>query len=178
MLSSAKCVVIALSFLSAAGLTSVALAAGHGASPLPEIARNRQTPPSAAVAHTVKSVYETWNENIFSNLPAGTYTPIDALTKIKCGPAAGCTVIAEINAQVLALADGTQWAVCTQVDGNYANNGCYSQGTTNIADGYKKGNDRENWQITQGAHTVQTFIYTTNAMTLSAYQNDYVVVTP
>jgi hypothetical protein len=170
---------VALAFAPAAGLASLALAAGPTTSPLPESARGLQTAPaSAALPHTVKNLYESWNKGLVETLPASTYTAVDSLSKIKCVPLAGCTVIAQTNAQIAALTDGTQWAICTQVDGAWSNPGCYYQGIINIADGARKGNDRQNWHVATGTHTVQTFIYPTHVVTLSEYQNDYLVVTP
>jgi hypothetical protein len=177
MMSSASSVAVVLALASTLGLSSAAWAAHPPTSPLPEAARPHLTP-SGAVAHTVKSLYETWNQGISATLPAGTFTALDALTSVKCAPVAGCTIIAQTNAQVAATVDNTQWAICTQVDGHFANNSCYYQGNTTLAEGYKKGNDRENWKVPTGIHTVQTFIYPTAPMSLSAYQNDYMVVAP
>jgi len=126
--------------------------------------------------HKLVNVTENWATAAGTSLVAG-FNNLDAATSVSCGNAGGCTIIANSMVQISPPA-GTLWAICTVVDGNYANPGCPYQGTLPGAGSYLVGNARANYFVSAGSHTVQTQVYVSNASTLGEWQADYGMYKP
>jgi hypothetical protein len=177
MMYSLKSIATALALASTLGLPLSGRAAPHPDSPIPQSARTSTPPPPGSVPRTFKTLYETWGVDLGVSVPAETLVAMDAPTTVKCAPTAGCTIVAETNAEIWVYTVGSQWDICSSVDGALMNTTCYTQDYTTHP-GSAKGNDRANLHVATGTHTVQSFVISSAAMSLLNYQADYFVVTP
>lgn len=103
---------------------------------------------------------------------ASGFNNIDSGTTLSCGAAPACTITADDMAQMIAGTNGSLWAICVVVDGNYANPGCPYQGAATSAN-YQVGNSQQSFVVGSGNHTVQTQVYVANASTLGEWQVSY-----
>jgi hypothetical protein len=146
------------------------------ASPVAPEARPVQPPVAVGTKHIPLSIVDNWS-GAQAALAAG-YNDTDPVTRFSCQNNNGCTVISSSHAQYLTTVDGSNWAICTYIDGALMNHSCYFQGPIDISDQFVSGSDRENLQVAKGAHTIHTQIYVANAGTLGSYQYDYEVTSP
>lgn len=141
-------------------------------SPVPQGARSMQHPPKKA--HPMKPVTAVinWFDNETGiDLPFG-FDNVDDPTSINCTNAAGCVIQIVASSQVRSDLDGTLWAICSLVDGEYANPGCGYQGQLDTGI-YATGTSQMNYQVTQGKHTVQTQVYVNQDALLGRWQITY-----
>jgi hypothetical protein len=163
----------ALSFaLSLASLEGHAASRNLPPSPLPPGAsKAQQTKKKTYPMKPVTSVINWYYNATGVDLPFG-FDNVDSPTPITCNNAAGCVIQIAASIQVRSDEDGTLWAICTLVDGQYANPGCGYQGE--LATGiYSTGNAQMNYQVAQGKHTVQTQVYVNQESLLGQWQVTY-----
>ena len=129
--------------------------------------RDTQTP-VAGIAH-LKGTVIVYGSG--GSLAAG-FNNIDSATTLSCGTAPTCTIAAADMAQLEAGTNGSLWAICVLVDGNYANPGCPYQGAATSAN-YQVGNSQQSYVVGSGSHTVQTQVYVANAATLGEWSFTY-----
>ena len=104
------------------------------------------------------------------SLAAG-FNNIDSGSTLNCGTSS-CTISGEDMVQLEAGTNGSLWAICVLVDGNYASPGCPYQGSATSAN-YQVGNSQQSAVVGSGNHTVQTQVYVANASTLGEWQFTY-----
>jgi hypothetical protein len=167
----------------ALGLTA-ALAVAAAASAAPA-ARAPLTPGQTKLAPNqpvgtplvIKALYENYSIAV-STIPVAAYSPLDALTTIKCTVLTGCSLHTKSNVQVWASADGGQFAIATQVDGVYINHSQFFQGAIKASQLFKMGTDQENATLSYGTHKVRTFVYLDTGGSLGSYDIVYRLTAP
>ena len=175
-MNSIRTIAVALGLAAGIGFPMASMAAPASTVMPPET--HHQLPPTGAVLHKILGMYSNQAQNLFVSVPAATFTALDAPTTVKCASKPGCTIYMGITAQVSTGTSGGQVALCTEVDGNFANNCGNYLGVLNTADSYRGYNDRENYHVAMGNHVVQTFVYLVNAGAYYSYQTDYTLTTP
>jgi hypothetical protein len=164
------------SALAAAALTLPGAAFAARGTQLPDGVA-RQSVPAAGVLHVSKGFYENWGTQAVQTAYFGN-TPLDAQTTIKCPGLKACSLHTVAQVQWLPSVTAGEWDICVMVDGHFINKACYFQGTVSMANGFVSGTDLENWAMTPGTHTVQSFIYTEQVGTVASYQIDYMISVP
>jgi hypothetical protein len=105
------------------------------------------------------------------------FAALDAPTPVTCpGTAGTCLIAADQGVQVTGAAAG-RWAICSQVDGAFMNPSCPFLGVV-PATGFVAGAFSQNATVGVGAHSVQTFVYTDGAASMSIYNINYRVYKP
>jgi hypothetical protein len=98
--------------------------------------------------------------------------PIGSVASLNCTNAAGCTLGAELMAQIAATGAENPWAICINVDG--ALQYCPYVGSIPASTVvYVTGNTRYNFAVAYGVHTMQVVLYSAGASTLGAFEADY-----
>lgn len=166
---------MAAAILVGGGSTAAALPKSHA--PLTTFSRSTQPKPPKPVLHVPLGIYETWGTDTVA-VGGGVLTAIDTPVTFKCSKDNGCTVIGHLAAQYYSATNAAHWSLCMVVDGTYANHACYYQGVQNAADEYVMGNDRQNFPVAMGTHTVQTYVYPEFDGYIGSYQMDYEITTP
>lgn len=104
------------------------------------------------------------------------FQPIHAALVINCPGTVGttCTLGAEQNVQVRGASAG-RWAICTQVDGFFLSQpSCPFLGSVPTDNSFIAGSFAQSaTNLSIGAHTVQTFLYTDGGGDLSIYNITY-----
>jgi hypothetical protein len=159
---------------------SIALSASspatlRGASPVHGVS----TPQAPILIFNRKLVSTTQSYSNGVGAVGAGFQAMDSLLNFTC-PAATCTISAEQNAQVDGLTTGNEWAICTQVDGNYmAQPNCPFLGYVSSDGSFVTGGFVQNMNgVAKGNHTIQTFIYTVNGANLGIYNITYRLYTP
>ena len=150
--------------------------AGHAAGkspsgPLPSGTTKVQHNKKSNSMKPVTAVINWYDNETGVDLPFG-FDNVDDPTSITCNNVAGCVIQIVASAQVRSDTDGNLWAICSLVDGQYANPGCGYQGQLETGI-YQMGNAQMNYQVAQGKHTVQTQVYVNQEALLGRWQVTY-----
>lgn len=106
------------------------------------------------------------------------FAALDAPTPVTCPGLGGtCLIAADQNVQVVGAAGG-RWAICSQVDGAFMNPPCPFLGVVPATGAFVAGAFSQNATVGVGAHSVQTFVYTDGAASMSIYNINYRVYKP
>lgn len=98
-----------------------------------------------------------------------------ALT-VNCANAAGCTIAADMNAQLGAVATENAAAICMMVDGGYIN--CPFNGIIRAGGGYQVMNYQTFTSVALGNHTVEMHVYSTQATNLYRWNKEIKLYKP
>lgn len=153
----------------AAAVLALGLPTLANAGSLSDPTQDHQTQSPSSVPVKLKNSVIVYGDG--GSLAAG-FNNIDSGTTLACGTAPACTVTAADMVQLIAGTNGSLWAICILVDGNYANPGCPYQGASTSAN-YQVGNSQQSFVVGSGNHTVQTQVYVTDASTLGEWQATY-----
>jgi len=114
-------------------------------------------------------------------LTGGTYTELDKEIKFNCKNKAGCTLAAEMNAEVGANFSAlNKWAVCLQVDDkNLDTPLCPYQNYMQTDGSYTSGSFVQQASVAPGTHRVQTYLWAdTTGAKAGIYDIVYRLYTP
>jgi hypothetical protein len=131
-----------------------------------KLAKSHQ--PKAGVGKE-KFLVETWGTTTVALF--GGFAVEDAAQSITCKKA--CTVVTNNTAEFLSYYSYNQVGICPLVDGYFTNGSCYFSGALAFTDLYANRTNQTNLAVSSGAHTVQTYVYTTAPAYMGHYQNDY-----
>lgn len=101
---------------------------------------------------------------------AGGFTAVDSAHTLKCKPIGGCTF--EANMDVQFVEPEGAFAICFKVDGTYAT--CPYLGIDTGTNFFRDESTTQHLSgLTQGNHTVQTFLFTSAGTTIYNYDITY-----
>jgi hypothetical protein len=160
--------------LTLAAAAAVCLAVGaHASDPTGSAGKNSVQ--ALSTAHKLlKSYFET--DAPGSALAAGSFTTVGAVLNVNCGNTAGCTIAANMNAQLAAGASENSAAICMRVDGGYVN--CPYNAIIRAGSGFQVMNYQTFTSVPLGNHTVEMVVFTTQASTLHRYNKEFKVYKP
>ena len=132
---------------------------------------------SVTTKHKMQGTYIDSNGYAGVSLPASTFVAIGSAASLNCANAAGCTLGAELMAQIAGNATENPWAICINVDN--VTQYCPWVGQISAATGiFVTENTRYNFAVAYGAHTMQMVLYSAGNSTLGAYEADYRLYKP
>jgi hypothetical protein len=177
-------VFVAVVFAVAAAGTGAGLAVSANLrtnSPTIGAANNEAVPAAVTTQRKLKRNFISQDSG--SLTVAAGFQPIDALTTVNCpstSTTSACTIEAEQHVQVNGSTAGNNWAICTQVDGQYmAAPACPFLGAIPSDGSYTTGTFAQSKTgVSVGNHTVRTFLYTTNGATRDIYEITYRLYVP
>jgi hypothetical protein len=111
------------------------------------------------------------------SLPGYTLVPIGALANLNCTNSAGCTLGAELMAQIAPTGSQNPWAICINVD-NVLQSCPWTAETPAATSVYTTENTRYNFAVPLGNHTMQMVLFSSNSSTLAAYEAAYRLYKP
>jgi ABC-type xylose transport system permease subunit len=132
------------------------------------------------IAFAITQLYS--GAQTITELPAeqtffGSTVAIGSAASLNCANAAGCTLGAELMAQIAGNATENPWAICINVDN--VTQYCPWVGQISAARGiFVTENTRYNFAVAYGAHTMQMVLYSAGNSTLGAYEADYRLYKP
>jgi hypothetical protein len=132
---------------------------------------------SVTTKHKMLGTYIDSNTFAGVSLPAATFVPIGAVASLNCTNTAGCTLGAELMAQIAATGAENPWAICINVDNalQYCPYVGSIPATTYV---YVTENTRYNFAVPLGVHTMQAVLYSEGSSTLGAFESDYRLYKP
>lgn len=95
---------------------------------------------------------------------------------LNCANTAGCTIAANMNAQLAAAASENAAAICMMVDGGYIN--CPFNGIIRAGGGFQVMNYQTFTTVATGSHTVEMHVYSTQPTTLYRWNKEIKLYTP
>ena len=95
---------------------------------------------------------------------------------VNCANTAGCTIAADMNAQLGAVATENAAAICMMVDGGYIN--CPFNGIIRAGGGYQVMNYQTFTNVALGSHTVEMHVYSTQATNLYRWNKEIKLYKP
>lgn len=158
------------------GLAAPALAA-HGAFVPGTNGVGQMKTTAVTTKHKLQGTYIDSNAFVGVALPADTFVPVGTPASLNCTNAAGCTMTAELMAQIAANGIENPWAICISVDG--AMQYCpWTSQISAVTSIYVTENTRYNFAVPVGAHTMQLVVYSVYASSLGAYEATYRLYKP
>jgi hypothetical protein len=135
--------------------------------------------PSAPVVLTSHTLLTTYIDQGQPDVEVGSgFVAIDNPVTIHCQSVSGCTIGAESWAEVGGLTTADEWAICTEVDGEFAGI-CTFQGSLPTSGAFVTGSINNAVGVAVGTHTVQAFVYNTaSGAELAQYNNTYHLYRP
>ncbi|MEK8032262.1 hypothetical protein AACH06_15645 [Ideonella sp. DXS29W] len=125
-------------------------------------------------AHKLQKTYfDTDSTSVAIN--AGFNVVGTALT-VNCANTAGCTIAADMNAQLAAAATENAAAICLMIDAVYVN--CPFNGIVRAGSGFQVMNYQTFAGVTAGNHTVEMHVYSTQATTLHRWNKEIKLYKP
>jgi hypothetical protein len=132
---------------------------------------------SVTTKHKLQATYIDSIDYSGVSLPAGTFVAVGSPASLNCTNAAGCTLGAELMAQIAANGTENPWAICINVDNvtQYCPWVGSISATTPV---FVTENTRYNFAVPLGVHTMQLLVYSVNNSVLGAYEADYRLYKP
>jgi hypothetical protein len=105
------------------------------------------------------------------------YNAVDTPQAINCTNASGCTI--EIDSMVgVGYGNDSSWGICAVIDGAPVKTPpCWNQSSI-PSNGFVTGNSRQNAQVSEGTHTVQTEVIVLENAYLEDWQSNYTLYMP
>jgi hypothetical protein len=121
----------------------------------------------------LKSYFDTDNTSV--NLVVGS-NPVGTALTLNCGNAAGCTIAANMNAQLAAAATENKAAICMKVDGASVN--CPFNGIIRAGSGFQVMNYQTFTSVTAGNHTVEMDVFSSVATSMIRWNKEIKIYKP
>jgi hypothetical protein len=131
------------------------------------------------IRHTLLATYINQSPvGVFGTETGTVFQPVDNLTSIECPRPTGCTLEVIQNIQVGGSTDvGNSWATILYVDGSVVSQGSTSLGDTLPDGNYSSATYIQSVPITQGTHTVRSWVVSAYGLTYGWYNFTYEVFT-
>lgn len=132
------------------------------------------SPEAINTAHKLtKTYFDTDSAAVTIN--AG-FNVVGTTLTLNCANTAGCTIAADMNAQLAAAATENAAAICMMVDGGYIN--CPFNGIIRAGSGYQIMNYQTFTTVALGNHTVEMHVYSTQPTTLYRWNKEIKLYKP
>ncbi|HEX5683500.1 MAG TPA: hypothetical protein VFY73_05630 [Ideonella sp.] len=158
----------------AAVAAAFAFSAFAGGEPPGVHSAKKMSAEAISTPHALKKTYfDTDSASVAIN-PG--FNVVGTTLTLNCGNAAGCTIAANMNAQLAAVATENNAAVCLMIDGSYIN--CPFNGIIRAGGGYQVMNYQTFASVAQGSHTVEMHVYSGQATTMFRWNKEIKLYNP
>jgi hypothetical protein len=133
-----------------------------------------ESPQAIGTVHKLLKTY--FDTDSASTALAVGFNVVGTTLTLNCANTAGCTVAANMNAQLAAAGSENAAAICLMIDGGYIN--CPFNGIIRAGGGYQVMNYQTFAPVALGNHTVQMHVYTTVATNLIRWNKEIKLYKP